>query len=205
MTFRGFERSVSFRPDSQNGRALAAQLAEFARDILEEAQAAGEFPDLYLRAVNGRRNLPEDAVRVPGPIVYTADWVRHAAAFAINALVQRAPRLTGRYRSSFFVLADGRQVDPAVIPFGAEVFVTNDQPYSRKIQVGAKGFSDTKGLFDTVAAAVQQEFRGVVRTQVRFLRLEGGRTVIVRRGRRTVTEDLTYPAIRIDRATFGLQ
>jgi hypothetical protein len=204
MGFRGFERTVSFAPDSADSRALAAQLADFARDMLVDAQAAGEFPDLYVRAVNGRRGVTEDGVRVPGPIVYTADWVREAAAFAIDQFERTAPRLTGRYRSSFFVMADGRTVDPSEIRFGADVFVTNDQPYSRKIQVGAKGFSDARGLFDTVAAAVQREYAGVVRCQVRFIRLAGGATVTARRGRRTVTQELTYPAIRIDRATFGL-
>jgi hypothetical protein len=204
MGFRGFERTVSFAPDSADGRAIAAQLADFARDMLVDAQAAGEFPDLFVRAVNGRRGVSEDSVRLPGPIVYTADWVRAAAAFALARLQQSAPRLTGRYRSAFFVLANGSAVEPGGIPFGAEVFVTNDQPYSRKIQVGAKGFTDTRGLFDAVAAAVQSEFKGLVRCQVRFLRLAGGHTVTVRRRRRTVTQDLTYPAIRIDRATFGL-
>jgi hypothetical protein len=220
MAFRSVQRSVSFGPDSQNGRALAAQLAEFAREVLEEAQAAGEFPDLYLRAVNGRRNLPEDAVRVPGPIVYTADWVRHAAAFAVRLWRTAAPVRRGRYRDSVFVLANGREVEPQAIPFGAEVFVVSDVPYARKIHVGAKGFEENRGIAEAVAGFVRAEYKQLVETQVRFLNLQGGARGyevpwILRNdyiapgarrsyGNQRAGSEVTYPAIRIDRPTFGL-
>jgi len=220
MGFRGFERTVSFAPDSADSRALAAQLADFARDMLVDAQAAGEFPDLYVRAVNGRRGVTEDGVRVPGPIVYTADWVREAAAFAIDLWRRAAPVRRGRYRDSIFAFADGREVQPAAIPFGAEVFVVSDVSYARKIQVGAKGFEDVRGIADSVAAFTQAEFKGLIRTQVRFINLKGGargypvpwvlKGDYVGPGRRRsygnqrAGSAVTYPAIRIDRATFGL-
>jgi hypothetical protein len=206
MTFRGFQRTVSLQPDSTAGRDLSARLAALAKETLAEAQAAGEFPDLYVRAVNGRRNAPEETVRLPGPIVYTADWARRAAAVAIGQLQKRAPVLSGAYRNSFFVLADGVQVEPEAIPFGAEVYVTNDQPYARKVQVGVKGFKDTRGLFDDAAAATQRLFPGVIRCRAVFIRLAGGyrrKTADTSRrrarGRRAADTEITYPAIRIDR------
>jgi hypothetical protein len=209
MGFRGFERTVSLAPDSAAGQDLSARLAALARDALAEAQSAGEFPDLYVRAVNGVLHAPESGVRVPGPIVYTADWVRRAAGVAIGQLQKRAPVLTGRYRSSFFVLADGAQVAPEAIPFGAAVLVTNDQPYSRKIEVGATGFRDTRGMWETAAVATQRLFPGVIRCRVTFIRLEGGyqlrRADTSRRRARAKrgAADLTYPAIRIERAVSG--
>lgn len=210
MPFRGFQRTVSLQPDGDAGRALAARLAALAQQTLADAQAAGEFPDLFRTAVNGRPGAPEETVRVPGPIVYTADWARRAAAVAIGQLQRRSPVLTGAYRDSFFVLADGAQVEPEQIPFGAEVLVTNDRPYARKVQVGALGFTDTRGLFDDAAAATQRLFPGVIRCRVVFIRLAGGyrrKTADPSRRRaralRSAGTEITYPAIRIERAVTG--
>jgi hypothetical protein len=188
---------------------VAALLAVFAREALIDAQAAGQFPDLFVQAVNGRLGAPESSVRVPGPIVYTADWVRRAAAVAIGQLQTRSPVRTGQYRNAFFVLADGVQVEPEAIPFGAAVLVTNDRPYSRKIQVGTKGFTDTRGMWDTAAAATQRLFPGLIRCRVTFIRLDGGyRLRSADRSRRRAraqrgAAEITYPAIRIERAVTG--
>lgn len=210
MAFRGFERTLSLSPGSGDAPELAARLAAMAREALEDAQAAGEAPDLYVRSVNGRRGVPEQSVTMPGPIVYTFDWGPRAAAVALGQLQQRAPVLTGAYRSGFFVLVNGLQAEPEGAPFGASIAVTNDKPYSRKVQVGSKGFSDTRGMWDAAAAATQRLFPGVVRCRVVFIRLEGGyslrradRSRRRSRGLRSAGAELSYPAIRIERAVSG--
>jgi len=200
MTFRGFQRDVSFAPGAAGERQISAGLAVFAREALLEAIREGAGTDLYIRAVNGRRGAPEASVTAPGPIVYRFDWVREATAAALAILRRQAPSRSGRYRQSFFVLADGREVPVAGIPLGAEVMVSNDQPYTRKIQVGSTGFESSRGLFEVARQHVLREYRGLVKVELRFVQLSGGYVLKGRRPRRRAAQSNRSSAFRGGRA-----
>lgn len=204
MGFNAFERTVSFQPGSGDTKWLEAELARFAEEERRAATGEGAATDTYLRAVNGRLNAPANAVRAPGPIVYSFEWLSHAAAFGLAWLVAASPVKTGRYRRSFIVTADGRETKPEAIEFAREVRVVNVQPYSRKIQVGAKGFSARRGLFDAAARRVNREFRGLVKTRVVFVRLDSAYRLKAAHGRRrdrSAGSELTYPALEMKSET----
>lgn len=173
MTFRGFEQTLTFAPGTQEDRIVSRELAQFARQQLREAQQMRAFPGLYLTAVNGRRTEALDDVDAPGPIVFTAEWVVDAAAYCIGFLRARAPMRSGTYRRSIQAYADGQPVDIERIPLGADVVIGSDLPYSRKVQVGTKGFETSKGIYDQAAAATSAEFRGLVRARATFMDLAG--------------------------------
>jgi hypothetical protein len=173
MAFRGFEQTLTFAPGSAEDRAVSRDLAQFARQQLREAQQMRAFPGLYLTAVNGRRTEALDDVDAPGPIVFTAEWIVDAAAYCIGFLRARAPARSGAYRNSIQAFADGQPVDIEQIPLGAEVTIGSDLPYSRKVQVGSKGFETSRGIYDQAAAATGAEFRGLVQARATFMDLAG--------------------------------
>lgn len=200
MALSAFERTVSFKPGSPDTKWLEAELAAFAEAERRTATGEGAATPVYLRAVNGRLNAPANAVRAPGPIVYSFEWLADAASFGLIWLKAAAPVRTGRYRRSFIVTADGRETKPEAIGFAKAVQILNVQPYSRKIQVGAKGFSSRRGLFDAAARRVNREFRGLVKARVVFLRLDTAYRLKAGQGRRRDRQrgsEVTYPAIEL--------
>lgn len=204
MGFNAFERTVSFQPGSGDAKWLEAELAAFAESERRAATNEGAATEKYLRAVNGRLNVPANAVRAPGPIVYSFEWLGQAALFGLTWLKTASPVRTGRYRRSFIVVADGRETAPEAIGFAREVRIVNVQPYSRKIQVGAKGFTARRGLFDAAARRVNREFRGLIKARAVFVRLTGAYTLKAGQGRRRDRQrgsDLSYPAIELKSET----
>lgn len=200
MGFTAFERTVSFSPGSGDAKWLEAELAAFAEGERRAATSEGAATPVYLRAVNGRLGAPANAVRAPGPIVYSFEWLSDAAAFGLMWLKSAAPARTGRYRRSFIVTADGLETKAEAIGFAKAVSIVNVQPYSRKIQVGAKGFESRRGLFDAAARRLNREFRGLVKARVVFLRLDTAYRLRGPQGRRRDRQrgsEVTYPAIEL--------
>jgi len=203
VAFKSFDRVVSFAPGSGDAKWLEAELAKFAVEQLRLAQRAGEASQVYVRAVNGVPDAPEASVKAPGPIVYSFQWVGPAASDAVVWLKQMSPVRTGRYRRSFIVIADGREVaDATAVKNAGVVQVVNTQPYSRKIQVGAKGFESHRDLFEKVRRRVNRAYRGVVTARVVFLQLSDA--YVLRKGSgnrrrrdRVAGAALTYPAIEL--------
>lgn len=202
MSFKPFVRVITIAPGSADDAFIAQQLALAAKDALREAQSADEANATYVLAVNGRQGVAEDQVRTPGAIVYSFDWTREATTYALAWLRAAAPRRSGRYARSFIVVSEGREVDAGAIRLGAGALVIDTQPYSRKIQVGAKGFTSYRGLYDKARAATLREFRGLVSIRVKFVALStpyhlkrgGGHRA--RKDRRPGAP-INYPALQI--------
>lgn len=201
MSFKPFDRVVSIAPGSADDAFIAQQLAAFAKESLREAQIADEASDTFVRAVNARLGVPEEQVKTPGAIVYGFDWTREATAYALAWLRAGAPRRSGRYARSFIVISQGREVAVETIGLGAGALLVNTQPYSRKIQIGARGFTSRRGLFDKARNATLKEFRGLVRIRVKFVELAGAYRLksgsMRRRKDRRAGAALTYPALEI--------
>lgn len=203
MGLNAFERVISFQPGVGEAKWLEAELAAFAESERKAATNEGAATPVYLQAVNGRVGVPASAVRAPGAIVYSFEWLSPAALFGLTWLKTASPVRTGRFRRSFIVTADGREVRPEAIDFAAVVQIVNTQPYARKIQVGAQGFESRRGLFDAAARRINREFRGLVKARVVFVRLRSAyqlRGSQGRRGRRAGSE-ITYPAIELKSET----
>ena len=210
--FQAFERRLTLASRSLvDPKYLTQALARFARDTRDDLIARGEASPRYETIVNGIAGRAEDQVRLPGPIVYRFEYLEEVVTEGLRLLRDGAPVLSGRYRDSFFAMMNGSPVAETVdLPLGAEVILTNDQPYSRKIQVGAQQTSVPSHLFDRVQKALRRTFGDLVVIELRFIPLQGG-YVLRRRGTRAHSsgtrkarpdvkagDDLTYPALVIN-------
>lgn len=202
---QAFERELRLVTADLEPQSIARLLAQTARKALAEVQAEGIFPERYERAVNGRIGASEDSVQPPGPITYTANWLPEVAAYALAFAMERSPVRSGRFKKSWFVMVDGRETrDLESIPDEAECIITNDQPYARKIEVGAMQMRVPPGVAQDTRQAVLRRFGNIVTAQVRFIPLAVGyalRRGSQRKGRadrdRSAGRQLLYPAVVI--------
>ena len=95
-------------------------------------------------------------------------------------------------------MVDGRRVDPSEVQPNDEVTITNNQPYSRKINVGAKGFEryGPPGIVERVRQSVLQKYGATVDAQVVFLDITD--SYILRRDLRHIYKGRRYGAPRND-------
>lgn len=178
LKVEAFNREITAFQRALEPDAMKAQLAQLAKKALGEAIASGEASPDFIRFVNGRRDVPEEAVQLPGPIVYVFSWLPEAAAFAVAFLESRypviGPEKGGHYRDRHIVLVNGRAWKGGPIAADAEVIVVNTQPYARKVQVGARGFMLSRGLYEDARQALIRKFRGLIDVELRFIRLSNG-------------------------------
>lgn len=150
--------------------------AEVARQAKQEViDEAGMEPGVETY-VDGRRGASEDSVRPFGMIAYHFTYWDEVARFALETAEQLSPSLSGAYRTSWFVLVDGEVMQPETIPATAEqVFITNDQPYHRKIEVGGMTVRapGQNGIVEKTRQAVNQRFGNSVLAQTWFINLAG--------------------------------
>lgn len=141
-------------------------VANAARKILAEAQSRNRHAigaDLdYKQIVDGKIGAPLVSVNVEhGRIVFEFDLVLPCLRWIDDILANRSPVLTGRYRDSHVLLADGVEVDAAKPPpiAGRYVF-TNITPYARKIERGLSRKAP-HGVYQAIAAMAANRFGNV--------------------------------------------
>jgi hypothetical protein len=191
---------------------VAKELASYAKRSLSEVIQSGEGSDIYERYVNGRFGASEESVRPPGPIVYIFNWWKEIIEFGIAALVQRSPEKSGRYKRSWFAMVDGRHVvDFDRLPTGAVVYLTNNQPYSRKIEVGHMRMSVPPGVVEDCALTIKRRFANTYDIKATMITHPNGYILkgVFSRGirpqaRKKLRKDtragsvMTYPSIRLE-------
>lgn len=204
--FEGFDRQIAFATDGIAPENIAKELAKFARAELAKAIAAGASPN-YDRYVNGRQGAPEESYQAPGSILYVfSNWPLVINA-ALAELQKRSPRRSGRFASSFVVLANQTvTTDYGSIPATAEVIIFNAQPTSRKAEVGRLGIP-ARRLFDGTKSALSRRFREGFAFQTMFVNIKAGVHPLVpyilkgsqgRRRDRQAGSPLSYPTIVIN-------
>jgi hypothetical protein len=197
--------------------AQKREVALFARGRLAAAQAGwqsatGSVPQ-HRTFVDGRRDVAEEQINIPGRIVYEFPIWAAVIRFALDFLQRRSPRASGAYANSHFAMVAGGQIDVTALDQVSEtdaVTITNDQPYARKIEVGHMRMSVPSGVYEDARQAVQSRFRGVVKVQHTMIRLQGGYVLKghftrgykkhARTGIRSDTaagQQVTYPALVI--------
>lgn len=210
-TIQSFPRELQLATKDIAPEAVNAALAAFARTSLAEAIAAGEASPRYDRFVNNQAGRAEESVIAPGPILYVFSWWSEIIGFALEYLIARSPEHSGRFRKSWFVMANGSPVaDLDAIPTDAEVVITNDQPYARKIEVGHMHMSVPAGVVEAALQAVKKTYGAAVTARKTFLLLPGGYVLrghfhrgIGRYARRRLRPDtqagqpVTYPALTL--------
>lgn len=197
---QAFERELKIATAGLEPAAISKLLAQTARKALAEAQSSGEAPHGYTRFVNGREGASEEQVTPPGPIVYLFDWLGPIAEYALAFAEARSPVLSGRFKKSWFVMVNGiPATDFSAIAPDAELIITNDQPYARKIEVGHMHMRVPPGIVQDTRQAVMRRFGNTVTTQVRFISLAGAYTLRkgARRKDRKAGRAISYPALVI--------
>lgn len=205
--FEFFERDLRVATAGMEPEEINKAVAAFARQELRRVIAEGIASPEYERYVNGVHGAPEEAYKAPGSIVYEfTNWPLVIKA-AIAELEKRSPRKSGRFAASFIVIVGGRLVQQfRTIPAGAEVIITNAQPYVRKVETGRLGVP-ARRVFDGTKRSLARRFSGVFRFETRFLDIGGGVHPLIpyrlrhsQGGRkdRQAGMPITYPAVIIN-------
>jgi hypothetical protein len=189
-------------PQAERARLLAAA-ARGARDSLI---AQGRAAPSYRTMVDGRAGAAEETIRPGGSIVYRFNLLGEAASFALAFAIARSPLRSGRFKRSWFVAVDGADWtgDLRDIPPGAEVIVTNRQPYTRKIEVGGQKVNVPPGIVEAARQATRRRFPNLqVKLQFVLIPASGSPGQYILKGRhhrrdRAAGQKLTYPAVVIN-------
>lgn len=202
--FEHFDRDLQLALVDMEPEAMRRELAAFARSSLAEVISSGQAPAEYERFVNDRAGVPEEAVELPGPIVYLFTNWKLVIETALAELSKRVPRRTGRYAGSFIVTVNGAQITGFDrIPAHAEVVIFNAQPYTRKLETQGAGYRVAKH-FTPVRGIINRRFSGAFASEVKFLSVSGGVDPRVpyilkrsagRRKDRQAGMPITYPAL----------
>lgn len=166
-------------PDAFSPRQRSLELARFARDGIDQADAQNaaavghQMP--HTETVDGREGAPLNSVRPNGVIV--AEWTLFDEMFQwiaeqlskhspVGGAMDTRPGHPGLYRASHVFLADGSQVFPGeVVPAADEYVFVNTVPYARKIERGLSPQAP-EGVYETVAVLASRRWGNLAR--VRF-------------------------------------
>jgi hypothetical protein len=122
-------------------KARSQRVAAFARKEIDTADAQnarvlGSAPPKTV-TVDGRQGAPLESVN-PDRGTIIAEWrlVGDVLTWIMATLKQRSPVISGRYRDSHTLYADGAETDAANPPLAQEYIFLNPEPYARKIEIG---------------------------------------------------------------------
>jgi hypothetical protein len=146
--------------------ARSAALASAARESLSDAEKTNSdalgFVPAHTTTVDGVKGASEDSVRPDGTIEYAFNLLPDVFSWISEMLQQFAPVLSGRFKSSFELYADGVVIDPSgIIPQAAVFIFMSIVEYASKIE-GENKAPESKqapnGVFESVAVLAQQHF-----------------------------------------------
>jgi hypothetical protein len=146
--------------------AMSAAIADAAREALADGEKINSdalgFVPTHTTTVDGVKGASEDSVRPDGTIEYTFNLLPDVFSWIADMLQQFAPVLSGRFKSSFELYADGVVIDPAgIIPQAAVFIFMSIVEYASKIE-GENKAPESKqapnGVFEAVAVLAQQHF-----------------------------------------------
>lgn len=154
---------------------LSRELALYAKQSLRDAIHYGEGSPNYDKFVNGVEGADEFTVTPPGPIVYVFHWWNEIIEYALDVLRSRSPVKSGLYRDSWFPMINGVVVsDYDKIPLDAEVMLTNNQPYARKIEVGFMDMSVPPHVAQDANTIIRRRFGNLFASKSTMVTLPGG-------------------------------
>jgi hypothetical protein len=207
---RAFETLIRLKLQQFSPEEAKKRHVEIARGIRAKF-IAPQGPDVQIYT-DGHSATTEDEVQPFGVIVYRISRMKQITAFALAEAKRMSPVLTGRYRDAWFAMVDQREVALEDIPSNAIVTIANDEPYSRKINVGAKGFEKyaPPGVVERVRQTVLAKYRNIITANIQFITLEGGHVLQndlrkIHQGRRyggprsdaLAGSQITYPSLVI--------
>lgn len=126
--------------------------ARIAREALAEHLAKVNPDPQVERFIDGRPGLVEEQVKAYGVIRYEFVRLGQIVAEALKWLIEHSPknhsaRRTSHvkhYDESFFIGVNGKKIPadefrPDSVPASAEIYIGNDAPYNRMIDVQTRG------------------------------------------------------------------
>lgn len=198
-------------------KAQKEAVASFARGAIAEADATnrrvlGRVPARTI-TVDGREGAPLTDVRPDGgSIIVEYELINDVLIWIGETLRQRSPVISGKYRDSWTLLADGTEVSrEETVPVADTYTFVNDVPYARKIEVGLTEsgrpfvIQVPNRIAERTAKDAAQRFGNVAKIKSTFIGLQNAYVLKTpgssrSRGRRKKTRVgavLTYPAIEV--------
>lgn len=163
-------RDILFRPGFGLSPAeISAQIASFARDQIAAIDAsnsvlAGHAVE-HETFVDGAPSNDLAKVRPDGTIVATWELVSDVVQYCWDQVIAHSPVLTGEFKKSQRIYADGVEVDGPEGAQGAdEVVIASTVPYARKIEgIGRKieGIGQKKGESSQAPQGVYEVVAGM--------------------------------------------
>ncbi|WP_062216618.1 hypothetical protein [Aureimonas sp. D3] len=184
-----FSREVALMVDEMvNPKKRAAMLASFAREEIAVAKSQNEAilqrtirkPRL---TVDGRRDAPLSSVQPDGTIVAEFNAEANVIRWILRALEQESPRLTGAYKESHTVFADGVEMELGSsdeVPDATEFVIASDLPYAIKLDpkdgLPARSKQAPDGVYEGIAAVAAKRFDGEAKVFFTFrdIPMKGG-------------------------------
>lgn len=193
-----FETVVRVKLEGFTAEAAKREHIRIARAELGKFMSRQTARPGVMIETDGHPAASEESVRPYGVIVYRFTRMREIVAFALSEAKRVSPIRSGRYRDSWFPMVNGHEVAMDQIQAGAEVLITNDQPYSRKINVGAAGFERyiRPNTVEKVRQLVLKKYRNIVEANILFVHLEGG--WILQNSQRRTRKGRAYGGYRKD-------
>lgn len=167
------DRDVIFRATAGlSPRDQSKAVAAYARQVIAAADAQNARAEGHAvpkrTFVDGALSSDFERVRPNGTIVAEWDLGTELIQWIYNQLQATAPELTGRYKKSITVYADGEEVaDLAHPPEATEFAFVPLVPYARKIE-------RWDGVFEGVTALASARFGNVARIRFSYRHPMGG-------------------------------
>lgn len=187
-----FDGSGVFSPQMR-AQALARMAAASIAEIDASNDSALGRDVSYRTFVDGHETHNLRVATESSVIVARWELGASVIAYIADLLSNAGPALTGAYRKSMRIYADGVEIDDADKAIGArEVMFVPTVPYARKIERGLKGYAPGH-VYEAVAAMANARYSNVARIKFTFAEPEGpapmldasaARSAGARRGRR---------------------
>lgn len=188
--------------DSATARVLATvqqRHAGIAKAAHASVMNADPKPSSFQRFVDGVKGAPEEAVKLDGVIVYDYPRIDLVAGFALEILQALSPVKSGDYKGShqIYINDDPAGYNAGVLKnwkYGDKVFIANEMPYARKIELGAMKMKvpGTDHVYHQAAIIVRNRYGSLVTIRFTYVGLVDGSVV---RGRAGNVSGIRYPAL----------
>lgn len=175
------DRSFLFQPGgSLSPEAGAKAVAQFARERIAEAERQNETALGHATPketfVNGAKSTAFETVKPGQSIVAVFDLGSNVVQYVWDQVLLHSPVLTGAFKLSQRIYADGVEVDaPSGIGTATEIIITSVAPYARKIEAG-KSSQAPDGVYEAVASLAASKYSAMAKIRFTYRSPMGGKT-----------------------------
>ncbi|CAB4196043.1 hypothetical protein UFOVP1299_51 [uncultured Caudovirales phage] len=170
----------------KNDAFVREKLVSIAKE--RNAEILSKFPQEERPSTESWANSPGkvvEQVSLPGPIVFRYDHRRSAVVRALRLLISASPKDSGLYINSHDIYLNGGKVDrlPMKINTRDEVFIANETPYARRLEVGKRKdgspfiLQKAPHIYENVAKELKRLFSGSVVINFNYASLPGSHTI----------------------------